>query len=601
MILEQLNNPLIVEWTMNVKGNLDDGWDFISNTNRLNQAIGSDKVEYTQIPLPQGGTELHGKVGSTEYLELPYEWIENKFASMSRIYLNGVIKKLNFIISAQQKGESFDVTFRFEFELKSFIMKFLVKKVMEKQTIPRFQKVFSQIEKYLANKKINPLTSYGFKPITENKEKFDSISKSIDEINADSNLKKKIINYIAESPDPELLKMKPYVVADKIDENRKKVLEFFLRATKSGLFNMNWDILCPSCKGAKASSNHLNELANSVHCPSCNIDYGPDFDKSVELTFTPNEILRTVVGGVYCFGGPGGTPHLRAQLRVKAKETLSENFYFKKGTYRIFSLQQKEVLTIEVTNDPSEITEVHYPKEDKIIIQSGTRKIVFTNPNEYEILIKLERTNWLDAVVTAYEVTAMQEFRDLFSSEVLRTGQEISIQSIAIIFTDLKGSTKFYNDNGDAIAYKMVSDHFQVLISNASKFDGAIVKTIGDAVMGVFINPLQAVQYCIEIQKEIKKLNERLKGENLILKVGAHIGPALAVTMNDKLDYFGATINLAARTEGQCKGGDVVITKKLFEYPTVSAFLKESGYKLEEFETSIKGFSESMEMIRILV
>jgi hypothetical protein len=98
MIKEKLENPLVVEWTMQTKGKLVDAWDFISNTNRLNMATGADKVEYTQIPLPNGGTELHGKVknkfSTTEYLEYPYEWVENRYTSMNRVYKNGIINSI---------------------------------------------------------------------------------------------------------------------------------------------------------------------------------------------------------------------------------------------------------------------------------------------------------------------------------------------------------------------------------------------------------------------------------------------------------------------------------------------------------------------------
>ncbi|MCB1177817.1 MAG: adenylate/guanylate cyclase domain-containing protein, partial [Leptospiraceae bacterium] len=178
--------------------------------------------------------------------------------------------------------------------------------------------------------------------------------------------------------------------------------------------------------------------------------------------------------------------------------------------------------------------------------------------------------------------------------------QEIGVKNIAILFTDLKGSTRLYNEKGDAFSYKVVSDHFDILIENAYKHEGAIVKTIGDAVMAIFLNPLNAIEYAINIQSSIDDLNEKLEEKFVSLKVGIHYGPALAVTMNEKLDYFGTTVNLAARTEGQCKGDDIVITKTLYNYPGVVEMLMEKKVKLEEFQTEIKGFDRSYSMVRIL-
>lgn len=124
-----------------------------------------------------------------------------------------------------------------------------------------------------------------------------------------------------------------------------------------------------------------------------------------------------------------------------------------------------------------------------------------------------------------------------------------------------------------------MSNHFQILIENITKYDGAIVKTIGDAIMAIFFLPVNAVLYAIQVQKEIKDLNKKnMERMLLILKVGIHIGSVLAVNQNEKLDYFGKTVNLAARVEGKCKGGDIVITKLLYENEQVKELIKKRKY-----------------------
>ena len=140
------------------------------------------------------------------------------------------------------------------------------------------------------------------------------------------------------------------------------------------------------------------------------------------------------------------------------------------------------------------------------------------------------------------------------------------------------------------------------MIQNISKYDGAIVKTIGDAIMGIFLLPVNAVLYAIQVQKEIKELNEKEYGENvIILKVGIHSGPVLAVNQNEKLDYFGKTVNLAARVEGKCKGGDIVITSTLYENEAVKELIEKEKIKMEIFESNLKGFEESSELVRLIL
>ncbi|HEX8921184.1 MAG TPA: adenylate/guanylate cyclase domain-containing protein, partial [Pyrinomonadaceae bacterium] len=80
----------------------------------------------------------------------------------------------------------------------------------------------------------------------------------------------------------------------------------------------------------------------------------------------------------------------------------------------------------------------------------------------------------------------------------------------------------------------------------------------------------------------------------LILKVGIHSGPCIAVTLNDRLDYFGCTVNMAARLEGLSTGGDAVISEAVHADPEVTDMLKSTACDLtaEPFEMMLKGFDE---------
>ena len=78
---------------------------------------------------------------------------------------------------------------------------------------------------------------------------------------------------------------------------------------------------------------------------------------------------------------------------------------------------------------------------------------------------------------------------------------------------------------------------------------GAIVKTIGDAVMAVFDNPVEATSAALEMIDALNEFNHTISQE-LILKVGIHRGHSMAVTDNERIDYFGQSVNIAARVQG---------------------------------------------------
>jgi len=193
--------------------------------------------------------------------------------------------------------------------------------------------------------------------------------------------------------------------------------------------------------------------------------------------------------------------------------------------------------------------------------------------------------------VTAAEVTALQFFRDLFASEALRPGEEFSVGSQVVVFTDLRGSTKLYREIGDAVAFGRVLNHFDILKEAIAAESGAVVKTIGDAVMAVFRRPVAALRALLHAQQ---KLAAPAAGQQpLHLKAGVHYGPCIAVTLNDRLDYFGSTINIAARLEGQSSGSDVIISAPVRHDPEVVEWLQQqTNLMVEPVETTLKGFDE---------
>jgi class 3 adenylate cyclase len=202
----------------------------------------------------------------------------------------------------------------------------------------------------------------------------------------------------------------------------------------------------------------------------------------------------------------------------------------------------------------------------------------------------VERTRWNDQAMTAAKVTALQVFRDLFSTEIPRRGEQISVGSRTILFTDLRDSTNLYRQIGDAPAFGRVLDHFAVFREEIAREDGAQVKTIGDAVMGVFRRPSSALRAILRVQEPLRAATDGVAA--LTVKAGLHYGPCIAVTLDDRLDYFGSTINIAARLERFSSGDDVIISDPVRQDPEVAALLSGEAFRAEPFRSTLKGFDQ---------
>jgi class 3 adenylate cyclase len=399
-------------------------------------------------------------------------------------------------------------------------------------------------------------------------------------------------------------RLRPYSLADQWGFPRREVLETFLVATRRGLLEFEWDVLCPLCRNVKHTGTTLNEVAEQVHCDMCNIDFEVNFDQAVELTFHPSPSIREVEHIEYCIAGPQTTPHVVVQQLLQAGEGRTIRPALENGRYRLRTLNLRggEFLQVSEDQGAAEIT-LRASRVDgwpggEHPVRNGAN-LRFKNATDEEQLFILERLAWGDQAVTAADVIALQVFRDLFASEALRPGQHISVGSMAIIFTDLRGSTRLYNQIGDAPAFGLVMSHFDLLRDAVQAEGGAVVKTIGDAIMAVFRRPAPALRAMIAAQQQLAQF-QGADGTPLKLRVGIHYGPCIAVTLNGRLDYFGSVVNKAARLEGLSSGDDVIISNTVRADPEVDQMLQLDDCAAEAFETQIKGFDDHFALWRVL-
>jgi class 3 adenylate cyclase len=221
------------------------------------------------------------------------------------------------------------------------------------------------------------------------------------------------------------------------------------------------------------------------------------------------------------------------------------------------------------------------------------------SPNAEDALFRSEISQRL-GVTPGHTLLLMSEFQRFFPQQRLLPDESLNVARVAVLFTDLAGSTAIYARKGDPRAYHLVRLHFDELFRIANANDGLMVKTIGDAVMAAFETPLEAMTAALAMQKAIAELNTRAAiadDERLILKVGVHAGPSLSVTLNDRPDYFGTTVNIAARVQGLSHGNDIVFTEAINRDPEVMELLKD--HICEQSVAQLKGIDGDVEVYRV--
>ncbi|MCQ3936346.1 MAG: hypothetical protein DPW18_04785 [Chloroflexi bacterium] len=418
---------------------------------------------------------------------------------------------------------------------------------------------------------------------------------------ADVKILDRLYEYLHRADDLSIQRMRPYALADGWGLPRRAVLETFLKATRAGMLDMYWDLLCPECRGVARDHAHLNELSGKSHCSTCEIDFHVNLDHNVEVIFRPNPSVRAVDAAVeFCVGSPQKQPHIVFSLVVPPREELPISTMLQEGRYRLRASGLEGTQNLIAVKDGPAQKDFH---ADALGWSTDIQPIGLSpyirllNRTDFTQTFQLERTAWSDQAATAADVTTLQVFRDLFSSEVLRPEEEISVGSTTLMFTDLRNSTKLYREIGDAPAFGRVREHFEILERSIAAEGGAIIKTMGDSIMAAFRKPVSALRAIWSVQKELAARGV----PPLLIKVGIHHGPCIAVNLNDRLDYFGSTVNIAARLPGFSNGGEAVFSETIRSDPEVLEFLERNAApnSLSRFQGELRGYDRPMEMWRV--
>jgi class 3 adenylate cyclase len=414
---------------------------------------------------------------------------------------------------------------------------------------------------------------------------------------ASHSLAPKLADFLLHAPIVALRSIRPLSMARFWHATPEDTVELFLAAQRLGIMVMGWDLLCPRCRGAKARVEHLHELPQAAHCSSCNIDYGRDFTRNVELTFHPEPWLRPLPEGELCLLGQGTTPHVKFQAEVAAHTRKSFAMALRPGPYRFRTVEVGGGADAEIGADGM-IPEVTASGRDVALGPSGHKdEIVVSNDTDRPLFFVVEDRNWARDALTGERVIAMPAFRRLCPEQLLRPGDDVEIGRVAIVFTDLQGSTKLYDALGDATAFHLVRDHFAFLSERVERHNGLIVKTVGDAVMAAFHDPADAVRAVLSIQDEVADFNRGRGDGGVILKLGLHLGSCIAVTAGGVLDYFGSAVNTASRLEHQCRGGEVIVSDAVLADSEAREALK--GRMVTEDSATLRGLSEPVRFVRV--
>ncbi|MDZ7658413.1 adenylate/guanylate cyclase domain-containing protein [Fodinibius sp.] len=598
-----------LSWSWQVNALPQEIWPFITDVNRLFKDLNQPSIQKVHITqsVDQDLIQLsYNGINRYEvWEEEPFEWEYPFRFGVVRHYQSGAYKDLKIQVDLKENEKGSRVIVKFWAVPRNKLLSFWNTLKLKMLVKRRFKKVIDRYDQLAISDRHHYQIANKKGLVRGGENRLRQIEEELHNSEVDAAILKRLIDFIRRADDLELQQISPLKLAEQWDLSTEKVFKVFIHAAKANLLNFNWDLYCPSCRSIQESVKTLNQIHEPIYCDECEQEFKVNFNKTVQLSFTPHPLIRKINRDQYCIRGPQQKSHVVLQQYLKPGQKRYLMTDLQSGEYILRSTQSKGAAlvhvdkhgddTVHVNINTSGLTgeEVHIANSPNLSIENTTDK------NQ---LITLERKSWSLHGVSAARATSSQLFRNLFANEVLRKGEKISVDNLTLMFTDLFDSTGMYNEEGDDKAVGQVIDHFEILQQVVSKENGAIVKTIGDSVMAVFCEPDQALRAYLRAQKMISD-DERFT-DDFQLKAGIHHGSCVAVNLNSRIDYFGCTVNIASRFVDYASENELIISQKVFSKYNLQEMLEDSENegRVEDINIRLKGFNkESFSIKRIQI
>lgn len=423
--------------------------------------------------------------------------------------------------------------------------------------------------------------------------------------------------FVRSASDDALVRINPVRFAKQYSFAIEAVVETFLHARKVGLLTMEWQYVCPGCGEIVERLTSLTSATAHTFCQVCSMDRDADLSDFIEVTFSVSrEVRRSRYHDAWSLepqehffsyrftqsGVIGDGCSLRDHLRARAVSCA----YVNPGAVESFAVTANPGY-LWLTNGPALVVHNDWTKECRSFefeykgtrskgfrteIAAGPVRIDFRNATDtrYALMITCLPDHYeltMASFLSGAELLSNQTFRELFPMETMGPGEGLAVKRLALLFTDLKGSTALYERIGDMKAFELVRLHFGYLRECVSRHSGALVKTIGDAVMASFVDPIDALRAALDMQQRIARFNADAGSYLIGLKIGLHSGACLAVTLNDRLDYFGQTVNIAARIQALADANEIVVSDDVMSRPGTMQLV--AALRRETTDVQLKG------------
>ncbi|MFO0725942.1 MAG: DUF5939 domain-containing protein [Myxococcota bacterium] len=589
--------PLDFLWRFTIEALPEEIWPLISDTSRLNRAMGVSKMHFVEREGVLYGSARNGGM-LQEWVEVPWSWVEGRSITSTRIYSRGFAHLVRAVFELVETGPGrTDFLVYFGWIPRGSWQRMLLSIGM-RQLEGEFQKVTAEIGARIRENRAlpAPLRISGPPPSSDAVARLRTLAELAIKDGADAEALRRLVEHLSTGDEMDLYRIQILPLARQWGLSPDALLGACLRATRVGMLDLSWDVICPHCRGVRSEVRMLGELPSHDQCQVCGIDFATDTDGAIEVTFHVHPSIRAVEKVYFCSAEPAKKTHIKLQQTLGPGEERSFATRLGPGRYRLRIQGQKNASTLDVEpgveGNALRWSGEAAPEQGRI---APGPSLTLSNPSAEPKTFVVEGTLWSNDALRPSRLLSFQQFRDLFSSEFLGSDVQLSVGQQTILFTDVVGSTKLYAARGDPGAFVDVKRHFTDIHGPVAQHRGAIVKTIGDAAMAAFPDPADALRAAKAILEKFPAGREDLK---IRVRISINCGPCIAVRLNTNIDYFGHTVNVAAKLQAFAEAGQIAFPEGLLRLPGVEEYLTAEGARCAEREYIVPGTEERTKVLR---
>ncbi|APZ95266.1 protein kinase domain-containing protein [Fuerstiella marisgermanici] len=585
-------------------------WPFVSNTERLNRAIGLPAVRYTTTIGPNGESQRFANVRiagmAMRWREHAFEWIEQRRMGVLREFERGPLKWFSSVVEFFPTVDGRTrLVHSLEVEGRGWFGRQFARYKMGVETRRSLTRVYQRIDATLSDTRGADATRDAFEAESaisrQQQSRLKELTAQLQSQNVDRETLRLITEFVRIAPAQEVGHIRPLELARRLNQPFDQTMAVLLRGAKSGLLELTWDVICPACRVAAQTYDIMRMVRDHDFCEACNTDFDVDLLNGVELIFRAHPQVRSSDTGKYCIGSPAHSPHVVAQIKLEPGETLDVGLSLAAGIYCIRGPQLAQSLTFTVRNsgvaiesrilsgtqhrreddtvacvikqrnpgddapDTTVLTDARHLslrlKQDadwqqQVVLPAGGQRLTLNNDFDRDVVVRVERSDPPGNTFSANAAFGLPLFRELFPGQSLDQTQLASVTTVSLLQTSARPSGELLSTNDDAIAERMFEAHLRQLSEYCTRHNGTWIKISGHGALMAFINTDDALRCAQTLHDMVTEFNATPAWD---VYCAVNAGVMNVSLIHGHLDYLGPAVDLLSQLLQAARPGETAV------------------------------------------